>query len=90
MNLREFRALELAKLFEIEKKLLQKYGNDEKKAERVKTLVQSLAAKIYNLRTFTLTDFLFTVHQYAAEFEEFSELIPSVKTIEELLKEDWG
>mgnify|MGYP001770758498 CR=1 FL=1 len=88
MNLREFRALELAKLFEIEKKLQQKYGNDEKKVERIKTLVQSLAAKIYNLRTFTLADFLFTVHQYAAEFEEFAELMPSVEVVKELLKSD--
>jgi len=42
--------------------------------------------KLENLRVFTLTDYLATLHHAAKEFKELEALIPSEQEIEELLE----
>ncbi|MEM3974900.1 MAG: hypothetical protein QXM43_05680 [Desulfurococcaceae archaeon] len=84
MKLREFKALSLAKLISIARQLREKYPD---RRERVDYIVDILATKLQNLRTFTLTDYIFTVYQAAKEFKEFEELIPDPKVVEELLEE---
>jgi len=85
MKLREFKALSLAKLMSLAKKLKEKYPD---RAERINYIVDVLATKLQNLRTFTLTDYLFTLYLSSKEFPEFSELIPDVQTVKNLLEED--
>jgi len=83
MKLREFKALSLAKLMSLAKKLKEKYPD---RAERINYIVDVLATKLQNLRTFTLTDYLFTLYLSSKEFPEFSELIPDVQTSEKLTR----
>ncbi|MEM4584688.1 MAG: hypothetical protein QW611_06895 [Ignisphaera sp.] len=85
MELREFKALSLAKLMSLSKKLKEKYPHQ---ADRIEYITFELASKLQNLRTYSLTDYLFTLYLASREFREFSELIPDEKTVENLLKED--
>jgi hypothetical protein len=82
MKLREFKARSLAKLIEIKRQLLEKYPD---RSERVNYIIDLLATKLENLRTFTLTDYIFTLYQASKEFKELEQLIPSVQEINELL-----
>jgi len=84
MTLREFKAKYLARLLNMKKQLLEKYPD---RADRVEYVVDVLVAKLENLRVFTLTDYLATLHHAAKEFRELEELIPSEREIDELLKE---
>ncbi|MEM3961379.1 MAG: hypothetical protein QXU60_04500 [Sulfolobales archaeon] len=84
MKLREFKALSLAKLMSIAKQLREKYPD---RRERVDHIVDTLATKLQQLRTFTLTDYLFTLYTVSREFPELAELIPSEETVKSLLKE---
>lgn len=83
MELREFKAMSLAKLMSLSKRLKEKYPE---RADRVDYITFLLAEKIQNLRTYTLTDYLFTLYLASREFQEFAELIPDEKTVEELLE----
>jgi len=83
MKLRDFRAKEFAKLFEIKKELLEKYPE---KADRIKFLCDTVASKLTKLRVYTLGDFMATLSSVVNEFKEFEALIPSTELIEELLK----
>ena len=83
MKLREFKARSLARLVELKKELLEKYPD---KADRINYIADLIATKLENLRTFTLTDYIFTVYQASKEFAEFEQLIPRSKEVEELLK----
>ncbi|MFH8120349.1 MAG: hypothetical protein QXS37_06110 [Candidatus Aenigmatarchaeota archaeon] len=85
MELREFKAMSLAKLMSLSKKLKEKYPE---RADRIEYIVFELVSKLQNLRTYTLTDYLFTLYLATREFQEFAELIPNEKTVEELLSED--
>ncbi|MEM1842233.1 MAG: hypothetical protein QXL19_07640 [Ignisphaera sp.] len=87
MKLREFKALSLSKLMSLSKKLKEKYPNRQ---ERVDYIVDVLATKLQNLRTYSLTDYLFTVYLASREFKEFEELIPDEQTVKSLLEEDEG
>ncbi|MEM4436889.1 MAG: hypothetical protein QXO22_08095 [Thermosphaera sp.] len=87
MTLREFKALSLAKLMMLSKKLKEKYPE---KSDRIEYLVDVLVAKLQSLRKYTLTDYLFTVYLSLREFPEFAELMPSKEEVEELLKENGG
>lgn len=69
----------------IAKKLKEKYPD---RVERIDRIVDMLATKLQQLRTFTLTDYLFTVYQVSKEFAEFAELVPDEETVRELLKGD--
>ncbi|MEM1694068.1 MAG: hypothetical protein QXH21_07315 [Ignisphaera sp.] len=84
IKLREFKALSLAKLMSLSKKLKEKYPE---RVDRIEYITFELASKLQNLRTYTLTDYLFTLYLASREFHEFSELIPDEKTVEELLSE---
>ncbi|MEM4827945.1 MAG: hypothetical protein QXK07_07905 [Desulfurococcaceae archaeon] len=84
MKLREFKALSLVKLMSIAKQLREKYPD---RRERVDHIVDTLATKLQQLRTFTLTDYLFTLHSVSREFPELAELIPSEETVKSLLEE---
>jgi hypothetical protein len=83
MKLRELKARSLAKLIEIKRQLLEKYPD---RSERVNYIIDLLATKLENLRTFTLTDYIFTLYQASKEFKELEQLIPSVQEINELLQ----
>jgi len=84
MRLREFKAKYMAKLLNMKKQLVEKYPD---RADRVEYVVDVLVAKLENLRVFTLTDYLATLHHAAKEFKELEELIPGEREIDELLKE---
>jgi hypothetical protein len=83
VKLREFKARSLAKLVELKKELLEKYPD---KADRINQIADLIATKLENLRTFTLTDYIFTLYQASREFKELEALIPSSKEVNELLK----
>jgi hypothetical protein len=83
-TLREFKAKYLAKLLNLKKQLLEKYPD---KAQRVEYIVDLLVAKLEHLRTFTLSDYLATLHHASREFREIEELIPSENEIQELIEE---
>jgi hypothetical protein len=83
MELREFKAKYLAKLLNLKKQLVEKYPE---RAERINYITDLLASKLENLRTFTLPDYLFTLHLATKEFPELEQLIPSEQEIDELLK----
>jgi hypothetical protein len=82
-TLREFKAKYLAKLLNLKKQLLEKYPE---RAQRVEYVVDVLVAKLENLRAFTLTDYLATLHHAAKEFREIEALIPSEQEVEQLLE----
>ena len=82
--MREFKARSLAKLVEIKRELLEKYPD---RSERINYIVDLLAVKLDNLRTYTLTDYIFTLYQASKEFKELEQLIPSYQEIDELLKD---
>jgi len=84
MKLREFKAKYLAKLLNLKKQLVEKYPE---RAERINYITDLLASKLENLRTFTLPDYLFTLHLVAKEIQEIEQLIPSEREVEELLEE---
>jgi len=85
MELREFKTKYLTLLFKISRELLSKYPE---KRERVEHIVDIIANKLYHLRTFTLPDYLFTLHSAIKEFRELEELLPSKEEIELLLESD--
>ena len=82
-TLREFKAKYMAKLLNLKKQLVEKYPE---RAQRVEYITDILVAKLENLRVFTLTDYLATLHHATKEFKELEELIPSSQEIEELLE----
>jgi hypothetical protein len=82
-TLREFKAKYLAKLLNLKKQLIEKYPE---KRERVEYVIDLLVAKLEHLRTFTLSDYLATLHHASKEFRELEQLIPSEKEVEELLE----
>lgn len=82
-TLREFRTRQLVELKELERLLLEKYPE---KADRVRYIVDALAAKLGQLRRYSLFDYLFTVHLAAREFPEFEKLMPSSEEVDKLLE----
>jgi DNA polymerase III sliding clamp (beta) subunit (PCNA family) len=82
-TLREFKAKYLAKLLNMKKQLLDRYPE---KRERVEYIIDLLASKLENLRTFTLTDYLFTLHLATKEFPELEQLIPTEEEVQELIE----
>ena len=83
MNLREFRALELTKLVKIKQELIKKYPD---RAKRINEISDYIAAKLSTLRTYTLADLIFLLYNASKEFQEFAELIPDEKTVQELMR----
>jgi hypothetical protein len=82
-TLREFKAKYLAKLLNLKKQLLEKYPD---RRERVEHVVDVLVAKLEHLRTFTLSDYLFTLHLATKEFPELEQLIPPEEEVRKLLE----
>ena len=82
--MREFKARSLTRLVEIKRELLEKYPD---RSERINYIVDLLAVKLDNLRTYTLTDYIFTLYQASKEFKELEQLIPSYQETDELLKD---
>jgi phage regulator Rha-like protein len=82
-TLREFKARYMAKLLNMKKQLLEKYPE---RAERVNYIVDLLASKLEHLRTFTLADYLFTLHLAIKEIPELEELIPTEEEVEKLVE----
>ena len=81
-TLRDFKAKYLARLLKIRGQLLAKYPD----TERINYIVDVLAIKLHNLRSFTLSDYISTVYRASKEFKELEQLIPSEEEIDELLK----
>ena len=84
MELHEFKAKYLARLFELKRQLLEKYPE---RSERIEYIVDVIAGKLHTLRKYTLSDYLFTVYNAMKEFKEFEWLVPSEKEISQLLEE---
>jgi hypothetical protein len=82
-TLREFKAKYLVKLLNLKKQLVEKYPE---RRDRVEHVVDLLASKLENLRTFTLTDYLFTLHLATKEFPELEQLVPSEEEVQELIE----
>ena len=82
MNLREFRALELARLARIRDELMRKYPE---RADRVREVCDQVASKLYALRAYTLADFIYMLYNLSSEFPELKELIPSEDVVKELI-----
>ena len=85
MELREFKAITMSKLMKLSEELKQKYPQ---KASRVDELVDMIVAKLNNLRSYTMSDFLFLLYAASKEFPEFKQLIPEPQEVEQLMKED--
>ena len=85
MELREFKAITMSKLMKLSEELKQKYPS---KAQRIGELTDMIVAKLTNLRSYTMSDFLFLLYAASKEFPEFKELFPDPKDLEQLLKED--
>jgi hypothetical protein len=83
VKLREFKARSLTRLIEIKRQLLEKYPD---RSERVNYITDLLATKLESLRTYTLTDYIFTLYQASKEFSELEQLMPSSQEVDELLK----
>jgi hypothetical protein len=83
VRLREFKARSLTRLIEIKRQLLEKYPD---RSERVNYITDLLAVKLESLRTYTLTDYIFTLYQASKEFKELEQLMPSSQEVDELLK----
>jgi hypothetical protein len=84
VELREFKTKYMAKLLELRQQLLEKYPS---KRDRVEHVVDTLMTKLYNLRTFTLPDYIFTLYLAAKEFEEFKQMFPSEDEIRGLVED---
>lgn len=84
VTLREFKAKQLVRLMRLKEELLRKYPA---RAERVNYIVDILATKLSVLRTYTLSDYLFTLYNASKEFPEFMDLIPREDEIDDLLSE---
>jgi len=82
-TLREFKAKYLTKLLNLKKQLVEKYPE---RAERINYIVDLLASKLENLRTFTLPDYLFTLHLAAKEIPEIEQLVPTEEEVQELIE----
>lgn len=85
VELRTFRAKYLSRLLKLKLELISKYPD---KAERIIYLVDVIASKLQNLRIYSMTDYLFTIHLASKEFPEFNTLTPPVEEVEELLEEE--
>ena len=85
MELREFKAVTLAKLMKLSEELKAKYPE---KASRIDELTDMIVAKLNNLRSYTMSDFLFLLYAASKEFPEFKQLIPEPQEVEQLMKED--
>jgi hypothetical protein len=83
VRLREFKARSLAWLIEIKRELLEKYPD---RSDRINYIIDLLATKLESLRTYTLTDYIFTLYQASKEFRELERLIPGTQETDELLK----
>ena len=81
--MREFKARSLTRLIEIKRELLEKYPD---RSDRINYIIDLLATKLENLRTYTLTDYIFTLYQASKEFKELERLIPGTRETDELLK----
>jgi restriction endonuclease S subunit len=82
-TLREFKAKYLAKLLNLRKQLLEKYPE---RRERAEFIVDMLISKLEHLRTYTLSDYLYTLHLATKEFKELETIIPPSEEVEELLE----
>ena len=85
MELREFKSITLAKLMKLNEELKQKYPS---KAQRIDELTDMIVAKLQNLRSYTMSDFLFLLYAASKEFPEFEELFPDPQEVEQLINED--
>jgi len=81
----EFKARQLGRLYDLERRLLERYPD---RAERVKYIVDLIANKTYSLKTHSLPDYLHTLLLARREFPELEELIPPHQEVEELLEVD--
>ena len=83
MNLRDFKAIELAKLARIRDELLRKYPD---RRSEVESVTERIAMSIMGLRLYTMSSFIYALMEYSKEYPELRELIPDEKTVEELIK----
>jgi hypothetical protein len=80
-TLREFKVRYLTKLLNMKRQLIEKYPERKERAEYI---VDVLVAKLEQLRTFTLPDYLATLYSATKEFPELEALVPTEQEIQEL------
>lgn len=83
MRLRDFKALELARLARIREELVRRYPD---RAGEIERLMEKIAMEVMALRLFTLSSFIYNLLHYSKDYPELKELIPDEKTVEELIK----
>ena len=82
MKLREFKTKYIVVLLNIKKQLLEKYPE---RRDQVEYVVDRLANKLRNLRTFTLSDYIASLYDAVKIFPELQPLVPSEQEINALL-----
>ena len=85
MSLRTFKSKYMTRLMNLKRELESKYPD---KRDRIEYVTDILMSKLQTLRTYSLTDYLHTIHLACREFEEFEVLIPDEKEVDKLLKEE--
>ena len=81
----QFRAWSLAKLYELEKLLREKYPG---RADQITTVVEILSNKLYYLNKYSLADYMYTLKILSKQFPELAELIPSTETVQQLYEDE--
>ena len=84
MRLREFKAKYIVILLNLKRQLIEKHPD---RRDRVEYVLDRLALKLKNLRTFTLSDYIASLYDALKEFPELQPLVPSEQEINSLLAE---
>ncbi|MCS7107381.1 MAG: hypothetical protein NZ902_04690 [Acidilobaceae archaeon] len=81
MKLREYKALNLTRLSQLRRKLLQKYGHEAKE------VVDRLIVKTHDLNVHNLAQYLTSLLLLARQYPELNALLPSPSDVDEMLRE---
>jgi hypothetical protein len=75
----------MTRLINLKRELVGKYPN---KRDRVEYITDILMNKLEHLRTYTLPDYIRTIHLACKEFGEFEALIPSEEEVDDLIRDE--
>ncbi|MEM4592468.1 MAG: hypothetical protein QW196_03620 [Sulfolobales archaeon] len=81
MPLREFKAIQLAKLAKLEDELLEKYRDRQ---EQVRNVIERIRKKTIAMRRWSVLDYVATIYELSDLFPELKQLIPPKEAIEKL------
>ncbi|MCX8164975.1 MAG: hypothetical protein N3D79_00010 [Acidilobaceae archaeon] len=81
MKLREYKALNLARLSLLRRKLSRKYGHEAKE------VVERLIVKTHDLNVHNLAQYLTSLLFLSKKYPELESLLPSTSDVDEMLRE---